>query len=196
MCQVGCGGRNRVRDVRRNSEEPRSRYVEDSELEAFLEYCSPFLRAYVGLKMLTGLRQGQLLGLKASCWDGEWLSVPPAKGGKPVKYRGAGLEEVIANLRAHQNCDLVRYIVGDRNGSRYTDGGFRAIWRRAMNKYIAQGGERFRENDLRAKVASDDPLNATDRLGHRNPSTTRKHYQRKPIEVEILRSTIFDGKSQ
>lgn len=55
-----------------------------------------------------------------------------------------------------------------------------------MNKFISAGGKRFRENDLRAKVASDDPQFATDRLGHQSPATTRKHYHRKPVVVPVL----------
>ena len=69
----GAVDRNLVREVRRNPEKPRDRYVEDEDVLAFLQHCSPFLKAYVDLKTLTGLRQGQLLSLEASCWDGEVL---------------------------------------------------------------------------------------------------------------------------
>ena len=182
----GAVDRNLVREVKRNREEPRSRYVDDAELGHFLSHCSPFLKAYVRLKMLTGLRQGQLLSLEMRDWNGSQLSAPAAKGGKPVRYGGEGLAEAVDALVSLQTVEVCTHIVADRRGTPYTDGGFRAIWRRAMNKYIADGGNRFRENDLRAKVASDDPQFATDRLGHRSPSTTRRHYQRKPIEVDVL----------
>jgi len=179
--------RNLVREVRRNKEEVRSRYVDDSELLLFREHCSPFLKAYVELKMLTGLRQGQLLALAAAAWDGKRLRVPAAKGGKPVHYSGTGLFDAIERLKALQKGPIYTHIVGDRNATSYTEGGFRAIWRRAMKKYIEAGGERFREHDLRAKVASDDPQFATARLGHQNSSTTSRHYLRKPVEVEVFR---------
>ena len=182
----GAVDRNLVREVKRNPEKPRTRYVDDAELEHFLRFCSPFLRAYVQLKMLTGLRQGQLLTLTPSDWDGEWLTPAVAKGGQPNTFQGDGLPEVIAELRDLQSGEEYTHIVGDRKGKPYTDGGFRAIWRRAMAKFVADGGERFREHDLRSKVASDDPERATDRLGHRSPATTRRHDNRKPIQVKVL----------
>lgn len=186
----GAVERNLVREVKRNPEKPRSRYVDTTELEHFLSFCSPFLRAYVRLKMLTGLRQGQLLALKATDWDGEWLTPMAAKGGQPVTYEGRGLPEAIADLKNLQSGEDYTHIVADRKGTPYTDGGFRAIWRRAMAKFVADGGERFREHDLRSKVASDDPKYATDRLGHRSSSTTRRHYHRKPIAVTVARDVV------
>lgn len=108
----GAVDRNLVREVRRNPEKPRSRYVTDAELEHFLGFCSPFLRAYVRLKMLTGLRQGQLLSLKNVDWDGAWLTPPTAKGGHPVTYSGEGLAEVIEDLKALQSGETYKYIVG------------------------------------------------------------------------------------
>ena len=57
----GALDRNPIREVDQNPEEPRERYVEDAEVDAFLKCCTPLLTAYVKLKLITGLRQGQLL---------------------------------------------------------------------------------------------------------------------------------------
>ena len=78
-------------------EKPRNRYVTDEELAAFLKYCSPFLRAYVDLKMMTGLRQSQMLQLTVSNWNGQALTVPGSKGGRPVIYSGEGLQAAVEN---------------------------------------------------------------------------------------------------
>ncbi len=187
----GAVDRNLVREVQRNPEAPRDRYVTDEELDAFLNYATPMIRAYVRLRMLTGLRQGQILALKRADWDEHKvrLTVPGAKRGRTVIYSGEGLAEAIDGVL--ELGGIVRsaiYILSSRYGSKYTSDGFRSIWHRCMRNYMAAGGERFTENDLRAKVASDslDLGTASARLGHQSESTTQRVYRRKPVEVGVL----------
>lgn len=185
--------RNLVREVRRRRETPRDRYVDDAEVTAFLEHCSPFLRAYVHLKLLTGLRQGQILQLQRSDWDptsGE-LRAQAAKGGKVVIYSGPGLPEAVAALQeacrtgAATNVRSL-WLMPNRSGRPYTGDGFRSLWQRAMAAHVAAGGERFREHDLRAKVASDaEAEHARALMGHRTAITERV-YRRKPSRVAVL----------
>lgn len=56
----------------------------------------------------------------------------------------------------------------------HTSSGFDSIWQRAMRKAIEAGDlkERFTEHDIRAKTATDDPLNAQQRLGHQSRAMT------------------------
>ena len=58
--------------------------------------------------------------------------------------------------------------------------GFRSAWRRAMAKHMAAGYNRFRENDIRAKAASDgeDLQRAQELLVHENATTTQRYYRR------------------
>lgn len=188
--ELGAVDRNLVREVRRNPEPPRRRFVEDHEVAAFLAGASPFLRAYVRLKLLTGIRQGQLLALRLSDWDGERLRVEPTKGGRETYYQGDGLEEAVAEVLALRRGAALRsvYLFATRQGQRYTGDGFRSIWQRAMRRYVAAGGVAYTEHDLRAKVASEDPANAMERLQHRSPAMVRTVYNRKPAEVHVLRS--------
>lgn len=186
----GMVNRNPIKgQVRRNTETPRDRYVRDAEVAAFLRHCGPFLKAYVNLKLLTGIRQGQLLSLTRSDWDGERLIVKAAKGGKTVVYVGEALQEAVeAVLKLKRGKALASlYLFSTRRGGRYTGDGFRSIWQRAMAKYIASGGERFTEHDLRAKVASDAAgiEQAADTLGHQSSGITRRVYRRKPLEVVV-----------
>ena len=45
--------------------------------------------------------------------------------------------------------------------------------------------DRFRIHDIRAKRASDgDPAHAQDLLGHSNPTTTRRHFLRRPKVIK------------
>jgi integrase len=140
--------------------------------------------------MLTGLRQGQILDLKRSDWDGTRLKVPGVKGGKTVIYEGPGLSAAVSGLLlpAKQGSRSM-YLLSSRNGSRYTSDGFRSIWHRCMKKYVAAGGEAFAENDLPAKVASEssDLATASGRLGYQDQRTTHRVYRRKPSTVSVFR---------
>ena len=57
-----------------------------------------------------------------------------------------------------------------------------------MQPYLAAGGAPFRENDIRAKTASDLPTaRAQELLDHASPAMTRGTYQRAPVKVRPLR---------
>lgn len=65
---------------------PRDRYVEDWELKEFLSICSPFIKAYVKLKLATGLRQGDLLRLKETDLKEDGIHAVHQKTGKKTIY--------------------------------------------------------------------------------------------------------------
>ena len=58
-----------------------------------------------------------------------------------------------------------------------------------MAKHIAAGYERFRENDIRAKAASDaDDLHAAQKLlAHESAATTQRHYRRGVAKIVPLK---------
>ncbi len=182
--------RNLVREVEKNREQARERYVTDAELAAFLIHCNPKLTAWIGLKMLTGLRQGQMRALRVSDWRDDALWGPKAKGGRTLVFHGPGLAEAVDEvLRTHHGEQFRSvYLLCTRQGNQYTADGFRAIWQRAMRKHVDAGGQRFTEHDLRAKVASDsESLHlAQARMGHQTPNTTSRVYRRGPQVVTVL----------
>ncbi len=188
--RAGVVDRNLVREVEKHRERARERYVTDAELAAFLVHCNPKLKAWVGLKMLTGLRQGQMRELLVADWREGRLWGPKAKGGRSLVFSGEGLAAAVADvLRTHHGAGIrSRYLFCTRSGTQYTADGFRAIWQRAMRKHVDGGGERFTEHDLRAKVASDsETLDlAQARMGHQTPNTTSRVYRRGPLVVEVL----------
>ena len=187
----GAIDRNPCREVKRNALEARDRYISDDELEAFLDHCTPFLRSWVGLKRITGLRQGQLRTLHMSSWDGTQLRAPGSKRGRDVIYEGPELEEAMGDVlavRASRKVGSV-YLFPNRQGAMYTDSGFRNLWQYAMAKYTEAGGKRFTEHDIRAKMVSDseDTATAQIRAGHRDQATTKRIYERKPKVVSVLK---------
>lgn len=183
---------NPVREVSQRKERARDRYVSDAEVDAFLAHCTPLLTAYVGLKLLTGLRQGQLLELQVGHWDAQTgtLKAPAKKAGRAVHYSGPGLQEAVEAAMAVRSGKVSSiYLFSTRRGQRYTGDGFRALWSYAMAKYVEAGGVRFTEHDLRAKVASDSEDVATGqaRLGHQSAATTNRVYRRAPAKVGVLK---------
>ena len=204
----GAIDRNPVREVEPNPEEERERYVTDEELEQFMaKCCTPFLRAYLGLKLVTGLRQGQLLALRVSDWNPEGippgddpeaplgtLLAPGRKRGRDNVYWGEGLKEAVqAALAVRRKVVSHQWLYSTRRGQRYTGDGFRSLWSYAMWKWTTQEGgpkgEHFTEHDVRAKVGSDseDVPAAQARLQHQSASTTKRTYRRKPATVQVLK---------
>jgi len=173
-------------NVPRNTESPRDRYVEHWEMHRFAKQCCPkWLRGYVLLKYLTGLRQGDLLKLDSTAETARGLLVEIGKSRrrKVVEFRWTWA------LRS-----VVQHVHGLREGTepRYfpvSAAGFKSAWRRAMAEWKGLGNEAFREHDIRAKTASDSRTlaEASERLGHDRTSTTQRHYRRGVQRVTPLR---------
>ena len=183
--------------VRKFSTPPRRRYVEDWELQEALKVASPFIAAYIRLKLLTGLRRGDLLSLTQSDLKNDGIHVTPRKTarstGKKVIYEWSEeLREAVSEVLNLRKKVLSVWLFHTNRGQPYikADGsanGFDSIWQRFMAKAIEQTGlvEKFTEHDLRAKVASDTELgHARQLLGHSSDATTRKIYQRRPDLVK------------
>ena len=190
---AGLIGANPIRELKRNPERPRRRYVTDAELHDFLRHCDDALRSYVALKLTTGLRRGQLLRLRWSDWDGRELRAPAAKGGRETIYSGEGLPAAMQALERTwppPNPDAPLVGISER--------AFRGRWERAMKRHLAavagadvaaRAAARFTEHDLRAKVATDsvDIGTAQARLGHTSSAVTEAVYIRGPRRVAAAR---------
>jgi integrase len=179
--------------VRKFSTPPRNRYVEDWELAEALKVASPFIEAYVRLKLLTGLRRGDLLSLKMSDLHEDGIHVTPRKtarssGRKIVIEWSNDLRLAINQAMKLRKKVLSLWIFHTNTGQPYiklngTANGFDSIWQRFMNKALTNTllATRFTEHDLRAKVASDVPIDqAQALLGHSKSEFTDRVYRRKP----------------
>lgn len=165
----------------------RDRYVTDDELQRALAHASPFLRAYVGLKLTLGLRKADMLRLRLEDATAEGIRGTHAKTGGRTLYawndeRRAAWDACLKVRPRH----FPRLLFLTRDGRAYvaadgTTSGFDSQWQRFMAKVVADGVPRFTEHDLRAKVATDSPdiETARKRLGHKSASTTRGIYDRK-----------------
>lgn len=186
---------NPCKGIMRHREKPRDRMILDWEYTAFKEYAGPFIAAYMDVKLLTALRQGDLLAMTLDQLkeDGIHLTVSKTKKRQIIEWSDE-LCLAINNAKAlHPRLkvqQLNRPLFATRKGTRYTSDGFRSIWHRKMTKAVAEGvlTTRFTEHDLRGKAASETTLEHAQRLlSHQSSKTTERHYRRKAQRVKPLR---------
>ncbi len=184
--------------VRRNTEKPRTRYVETEELRQFVKKYAPrWLRCYVLLKRMTAMRQGDMLKITDASLTERGIAFTTGKTGRKVIVRWSwGLRSVVRAAQAlrpalPENVEtmLPRSLFLSRFGTAMTSRGFKTAWQRAMQAYAQDGNARFWEHDIRAKTASDmeDIASAQTLLGHESTTTTKRHYRRAPVKVRPLR---------
>jgi integrase len=189
--EMGLIDANPCKQVRRNTESPRERAVTDADVTKLLPHCPAWLRAYISLKTLTGLRQGDMLRLGKANERPDGLYVETGKRGKRLLFNWTP-----ALRAAWDACAGIRrrvstlHLFASRNGTPMTASGFKTAWARAMAKAVKDGVESFAENDLRAKVAGEAMelgQDAASMLGHSTDAVTRRHYIRGTRKVSPLR---------
>ena len=97
---------------------------------AFLERAPSHLHLALLLALWTGQRQGDLLRLPRSAYDGNWIRLRQAKGGRPVEI------PVGAPLKAKLDATAKRspIILTTSDGKPWTPDGFRASWGKACKR--------------------------------------------------------------
>lgn len=185
---------NPVREIRRNTEHRRRRYVEDWEFAAVREIASPFMRCAMDFAYITGMRQGDQLSLRLSDIKSQEIKITDQKTGQPGDYRiTQRLDQIIEQAKSLRHPIGSLYLFCTARGQPYTSDGFRAIWRKLMQRALKTGAikDGFTWHDLRAKHATDGKakgLNVQITLGHRSPATTagyirsRERDKREPLE--------------
>lgn len=173
---------------------PPKKYITDEQVKLALESAPALLLEYVNLKMLTGLRMTDLLGLKWSDWDNGELNVEISKTinttGEVRIYVGDELAQIMDRLKSLTPFHIREYVFVNREGRPYLKpdkscSAFRERWAVWMRNVEKQHGFRFTERQLRVKVASDQETDkkAAELLGHSSEKTVKKHYRAKPIVI-------------
>ncbi len=178
--------RNVCKDVKRHPSRPRDREVKDAEYKAFRRFVPYKVRLAMELSVMTGQRQGDILGLKWSQVDRVMgrIHIKQSKTGKRI---GVKITRRLGRLL--KLCDRMapmgEYVIRRRDGRRYTSDGFRAIWQRYQRRWKTAGHERFTYHDLRARAASKCPnvQTAQQLLGHTTAAMTIRVYDRGEREV-------------
>lgn len=191
-------------EVRVKNAKPRNRYVEDWEIIECLALPKmrekgsvTAIQSYIRLKLLTGLRKGDLLRLRVCDFKEDGLYVSTSKTNKAVVYeRSVELERAIFDARSSRPVDISPYLFCNKRGESYVneDGeapGWKSMWRRFFKRVIAETKvtEHFTDHDLRAKVASDaDSLErARELLAHADSKITNRVYRRKAERIKPVK---------
>ena len=195
---------NPMLGMRFESSGKRKRYLEDWEIKAMLSVPTNFRGAevlipYIKIKLLTGLRRGDLLRLKLSDLKEDGIHVQPHKTLNTTAKRMHFTWNDQLRTAVEQAQRVSPRRIGDstlfvtRKGTPYIgeDGranGFDSIWRRFVDKAVETTTitERFQEKDLRAKVGSDaESIGAAQEiLGHSSPAVTERHYRRAATVIQ------------
>lgn len=192
-------------EVRLKGTPARTRYVEDWELIQAMSLTSKrttgsviMVQAYLRLKLLTGLRKGDLLRLTTSNCHSDGLHVTPGKTklstGKRIIYEWtpdlrAAIDGAIA-VRPSKSSFLFCNRFGRElfDESKGTTKGFDHIWQGFIARVLKETEvtERFTEHDLRAKVGSDaeNLERARQLLSHSDARMTEAVYRRKPERIQ------------
>lgn len=192
-------------EVRLGGEKPRVRYIEDWEILECLAL-QPMrkrgsvtaVQAYIRLKLLTGLRRGDLLRLQTVQLQDDGIHVTASKTGKSIIYGWtAALHGAVTLAKSARPVDISPFLFCNRKGEGYFDeetgaaSGWDSMWQRFMQRVLDETKvtERFTEHDLRAKVGSDAESleRARQLLSHSDSRTTNRVYRRKAEIVKPLR---------
>jgi integrase len=182
--------RNPCTGVERWPTRPRDRYVSTEEFEAFRATTCAQVQIAMDLALLTGQRQGDIIGLKWSQLKDNKIEIDQGKTGKKLAIVISPTVEKVLDRAWLMHPHWPReYVIRTKLGKRYSEDGFRAMWQRYCRQWENAGHERFHYHDLRAKSISDNPSfdNAYLLAGHIDPKMTRGVYDRNRREVQPLR---------
>lgn len=175
--------RNVLRDVKRKPSKPRTRLITEEEFSDF-RACAPLrVQLEMDLALILGQRQGDILSLKWSQIKNGAIHIQQSKTEKRLAIRlSPELKKILGKcwMLPKGGKDGSEYVLVQRDGTRYTSDGFRAMWQRCVRKWVESGREKFTNHDIRALCATRCKTmeEAMHLLGHSNISMTRRVYRR------------------
>lgn len=198
---IGVVDSNPCHGVRRNKEFARDREVTIAELNKFIAVADDmgegyFMVALIGATVgLTGRRRAEILSLRKNDITDAGMLVKEAKSkpGQTARTFEVALTPVLVEILERSAQRKLRdklntlYVFPTRDGTPYTDQGFKGMWNRIMHAYAKAGGEWFTAHDLRALYVGKKLERGEDPNTHKNPETMRRVYdRRKRVKVAPL----------
>ncbi len=187
--------RNPCREVRRNTESPRTRLVESAELQAFVDWAlaqpDPSTQVLVSMAQfaaLAGSRRCEFLQLHWPQVDDQIIRLTRGKqrAGQAARRELVGISTALAavleRMRALPSYNPMGPVFrAPKTSNPYTESGFKTMWSRRIAQALAEGAitQRFTFHDLRAHYTSYYKLQhgVLPEL-HADPGTTAKVYER------------------
>lgn len=189
--------RNPCTGVERWPTKPRRRYVTDDEFNRFRATTREQMQIAMDLALLTGQRQGDVIGMKWSQIKSEnlprdqWhIEIDQGKTGKKLGILISPAVEAVLDRAWLMLPRLGReYVIRTKWGRRFTEDGFRALWQRYCRAWEKAGNPRWHFHDIRAKCISDNESlqNAYLLSGHIDIAMTRGVYDCNRRVVQPLR---------
>lgn len=179
---------NPCKEVRRNSEKPRDRYVTDAEYQIIYDMAAPWplIQCAMEFAYLCRMRLCEVLDLKKSNLLDIGLFVQRRKGSRDnITLWNDRLRAAVqaTNLLPTPNyAQDDAYLIRSQRGDKLTEDGFSTLWQRLMVMAEAKGLERFTFHDLKAKGVSDTKGDKQTASGHRSAAMVDT-YNRKLAEV-------------
>jgi integrase len=196
-------------EVRLKGAKPRTRYVEDWEIIEALGLVPKrksgsvlMLQAYIRIKILIGIRRGDMLRLRMSDINDEGITVTPHKTANSTGIKRTfawtpALRAAVDMALAARTLDIAPWLFCTKRGAGYFNEqtgqatGWDSMWQRFMARLLKDTKitQRFTEHDLRGKVGSDAESleRACQLMGHADSKITKRVYRRKPEIVKPLR---------
>jgi integrase len=130
---------NPCKQVKRNPEKPRDRYIEDAEFAAVKALATPQMAAIMDFAMMTAMRRGDIVRLRMDQIHADGIAVTQGKTGKRqfIEWTPA-LRACVEKLKAF-GPPLRPTLICAARSKPYTVGGFYAGWRRVMLRAVAEG---------------------------------------------------------
>lgn len=189
---------NPCRGVKKNKETPRDYYAKDIVWDAVYRQAVPELKDAMDLAYLTGQRPADVISLRKTDVEGDWLLVKQGKTAHKVRVimRQDGADNSLGTLLkqiASRNEHFVSpYLILSARGRRVTQHMLRDRWeaaREAAQKSAIEAGDpelgamirEFQFKDIRPKAATEinDLKEASRLLGHTEEEITRAVYVRR-----------------
>ena len=169
--------KNPVREVKLFKENnERLRYLSEEEEEALIEACVPHLRPIVIVALNTGMRKGEIFGLKWKSVDFRNHTIRIEKS-KNNESRIVPMNELVYEvLRKQRKLNNQEYVFVNKNGKPYTD--IKRSFKSALEK---AGISDFRFHDLRHTFASNlvmsgaDIVTVKELMGHKSIKMTMRY---------------------
>lgn len=196
--------------IRLKNNRPRTRYIENWEIAECLALqpkkkkgdSLPMLQAYIRLKILTGMAQGDMLRLRCDDLKEDGIHIQRHKtknstGKRTIYTWTPALMDAVEQAKAARPVHISPFLFCNRRGESYVNEatgeaqGFQSIWQRFMKRVLAETAvkERFTEHDMRAKAASDadNAEHARALMSHADSKITQRVYMRKPETVRPIK---------
>lgn len=180
---------NPCKEVRRNSEKPRDRYVTDAEYQIIYDMAAPWplIQCAMEFAYLCRMRLCEVLELKKSNILDSGLLIQRRKGSRGNitlwNDRLRAAVQATNSLPMPNYAQDDAYLIRSQRGDKLTEDGFSTLWQRLMVMAETKGLERFTFHDLKAKGVSDTKGDKQTASGHRSAAMVDT-YNRKLAEVD------------